>query len=235
MCPSPSPAALLLDAGGTLLAEHPSREALYAAVAARHGRAVEAGEMGRCMHRAHAALPLKVDGNSRYSNPWFAAFIDRIFRGDLGLDSSLLPAIRRELFATFADARNFRLKPGARELVAAAQTRGWKLALVSNWSPAMEQVLAGLGLRDAFDCLVISAIEGVEKPDPEIFHRALARLNVPAARALHVGNEPVQDVRGAQAAGIAALLLDEEGRHAALGLASVRSLEEVMPWIDRTA
>lgn len=225
----------MLDAGGTLLAEHPSREALYAAVAARHGRVVDPAEMGRCMHRAHAQLPLKVDGNSRYSNPWFAAFIERIFRGDLGLDPARLPAIRDELFTTFADARNFRLKAGARELLAAARARGWKLALVSNWSPAMEGVLAGLGLRDSFDCVVISAIEGVEKPDPEIFRRALVRLNVPASRALHVGNEPVQDVRGAQAAGIAALLLDAEGRHAALGLASVRSLEEVMPWIDKPA
>jgi REG-2-like HAD superfamily hydrolase len=229
-----SPIALLLDAGGTLLSEEPSRETLYAQAATRRGLNVPPPAMRLCMHRAHAALPLILDGNYRYSRVWFEAFIADVFVRQLGLEASRLPALVEELFAVFADAANFRLLPGARELLDEARRRGWKLALVSNWSPALPGVLEGLGILTAFDQVLVSAIEGLEKPQPAIFERALERLNVPAHQALHVGNEPVQDVQGAQRCGIRALLLDARGEHAALGLASVKSLNEVIPWIENS-
>ena len=224
--------ALLLDAGGTLLTEQPSREALYARAATRRGLAITPPAMRQCMLRAHGALPLTLNGNFRYSRPWFEAFIADVFVRQLGLKPGELPAVVQELFAEFTNASNFQLLPGARELVDGARERGWKLALVSNWSPSMPALLARLRILHAFDRVLISAIEGVEKPDPEIFERALSRLNVQAGEALHLGNEPVQDVRGAGACGIRTLLFDPRAEHKALGLPSVARLREVIPWIE---
>ena len=57
--------------------------------------------------------------------------------------------------------------------------------------------------------MLTSAEEGVGKPGAEIFLRALARLgDVPATDAMHVGDDVASDARGAQAAGIAAVLVD---------------------------
>lgn len=224
--------ALLLDAGGTLLAEKSSRQAMYAEAARRHGITVDESAMRGCMHRAHAALPRTVDGHWRYSKPWFEAFIADIFVRQLGLDPRELEALSAELFEAFADARNFRLLPGAKELLASAERRGIRRAVVSNWSPSLAALLDGLGVLAAFDAVLISADEELEKPDRQFFERALARLNVRGPEALHVGNDPVQDVRGASECGIHALLFDPDGAHAKLGLPSVRALAEIIPWID---
>ena len=56
-----------------------------------------------------------------------------------------------------------------------------------------------------FDTVLISDAEGVSKPDPEIFRRALERLGVDAAHACYIGNHPEVDVAGARAAGLKAV------------------------------
>lgn len=225
--------ALLLDAGGTLLGEKSSRQALYAEVARHHGLSVDQATMGRCMAQAHRSLPQVQDGHWRYSIPWFEAFIADIFVRQLDLEPHRLPLLQEELFAAFADANNFRLQPGAEDLLQAAADRGLRLGLVSNWSPVMTTLLAGLGVLQHFDAVLLSAVERVEKPERAIFERALARLNVQASEALHVGNDPVQDVRGASECGIHALLFDPQLEHAALTMQSVRGLGEIIPWIER--
>jgi putative hydrolase of the HAD superfamily len=59
--------------------------------------------------------------------------------------------------------------------------------------------------------IVISALLGVEKPDPRIFEEALRISGVREERVVHVGNDPVADIRGAAAAGIDTVLVDREG------------------------
>jgi putative hydrolase of the HAD superfamily len=56
-----------------------------------------------------------------------------------------------------------------------------------------------------FDTVLISDAEGISKPDRQIFHRALERLNTNAAQAVFVGDHPEVDVAGARAAGMRAI------------------------------
>ena len=56
-----------------------------------------------------------------------------------------------------------------------------------------------------FDTILISDAEGISKPQPEIFHRALERLNSHPAQAVFVGDHPEVDMAGARAAGIRAI------------------------------
>ncbi len=76
------------------------------------------------------------------------------------------------------------------------------LYVVSNWDIELEKVLDDLGWTGCFDGIVASAALGVEKPRREIFDEALRLANVPADRAVMVGNDPVSDVRGASEAGV---------------------------------
>lgn len=106
--------------------------------------------------------------------------------------------------ARFASA--CRLFPDVLETLAALRASGFALGLITNGSVRMQsQKLEYLSLSPSFDTILISAAEGVSKPDPEIFHRALARLQVDPARSVYVGDHPDVDIAGARAAGMHAV------------------------------
>jgi len=201
------PAALLLDAGGTLIAERCSRGELYARAARRAGLALDGERAGEAMARVHAELPQRVGAHYRYTRGWFERYLELVLVRELGLDPAHLGAVSEELFAVFADPATYRALPGALELCDELRARGVRLAVVSNWSPALHGLLAGLGLAERLEFALVSAEERLEKPDPELFRRALARLALEPARAAHLGNDPVRDAAGARAAGLEPLLV----------------------------
>jgi putative hydrolase of the HAD superfamily len=138
-------------------------------------------------------------------------------RSHLGRDAGSLAALRLECVAVFLDALGadlpatefvdafvgalvFRPVDGAVETLERLSARA-RLAVVANWDTSLHEHLDRLGLDRYFDAVITSAEAGVAKPDPEIFRLALRRLDVEAARALHVGDEPV-DEQGALAAGM---------------------------------
>ncbi len=87
------------------------------------------------------------------------------------------------------------------------------LGVISNSTSEarVRQILDRAGILDYFDRIVSSGSEGVEKPDPEIFRRAVDRMAVPAGDALYVGDLAQTDAKAAQAAGLRALWLNREG------------------------
>ena len=101
--------------------------------------------------------------------------------------------------------------PEAEAVLKELKSIGVPLYALSNWDIALEGVLSGLGWTRFFDGLVVSAIVGAEKPDGAIFEEALRLAGVRHERAVHVGNDPVSDVRGAAEAGIDAVLVDRRG------------------------
>jgi epoxide hydrolase-like predicted phosphatase len=63
---------------------------------------------------------------------------------------------------------------------------GYRTMLLSNAPTGLRQHVDQLGIADVFDDLVISGAEGLMKPDPALFERALARVGVPAEQAVFV-------------------------------------------------
>jgi putative hydrolase of the HAD superfamily len=104
--------------------------------------------------------------------------------------------------------------------------RGRELSLiaVSNWDCSLGAVLERCGLAAHLDGAVSSAEAGAPKPDPAIFVSALELAGCEPAEALHVGDTREEDVVGAHAAGIRALLLDRDG--SAGNIASLAEIEE---------
>jgi len=223
--------AVFLDVGGTLLREARPRHGLYAAAARKRGLFVDDERMRQLMRDAHAALPRELDGAFRYSDGWFEAFIRVIFRDRLGLSEADVAAVTEELFALFERGSTFRVYPGARALLDACRAHGLKVGAISNWSARLDRVLDAVGLGAAFDVVLCSARERLEKPDPAIFRAALARAGVAGAAALHAGNHPEEDGYGARRAGLAAVLVDHDdrlaGAAAAGGFPRVRGLPEL--------
>jgi putative hydrolase of the HAD superfamily len=120
-------------------------------------------------------------------------------------------------FTPFGD-----VAPALRELRRAGHT----LVVVSNWDCSLPDWLRPAGILDLVDGVVSSAVVGAAKPDPAPFRRALELAGVEPGEAVHLGDSVDNDVAGATAAGVRALLLDRAGA-APPGVESVGSLAEV--------
>jgi putative hydrolase of the HAD superfamily len=101
--------------------------------------------------------------------------------------------------------------PDAVPALQAARAAGVRTAVISNSNGTIRSLLEGLGLLGFLDVVLDSGEEGVEKPNPEIFRRALARTGVAAAEAVYIGDLYAIDVAGARGAGVQAVLLDPGG------------------------
>jgi putative hydrolase of the HAD superfamily len=94
----------------------------------------------------------------------------------------------------------------AADTLAELRASGRKLAVVTNGPVAWQsRKLRTLRLQDYFDEVLISEAEGIAKPDPRIFARAVNRLGVATGEAMFVGDHPEIDVAGAQDAGLVAV------------------------------
>jgi HAD superfamily hydrolase (TIGR01549 family) len=134
--------------------------------------------------------------------------------GDGALEA-LLASLRFEAFADAAPA------------LAVIRARGTRVVVVSNWDYSLSEVLERVGLGDELDAVVVSAVVGAKKPDRRIYDAALAAAGCGPAEALHVGDSVVDDVAGARAAGIEAVLLQREGEPPDGSFRAIRSLSEL--------
>jgi putative hydrolase of the HAD superfamily len=117
-------------------------------------------------------------------------------------------ALAGRLINHFWDAydNHCRLPTDVRRTLGELRARGLKLAVVTNGSSKRQRrKLEVLGLGAAFDAILVSDEEGVGKPDPEIFRRALGRCGAAAHEVIFVGDHPVVDVQGAYRAGLVAV------------------------------
>jgi putative hydrolase of the HAD superfamily len=112
---------------------------------------------------------------------------------------------------TMMSAIRFHPAADARPALARLRELGLTRVCVSNWDVSLPQVLANAGLGELLDGVVTSAGAGARKPDPRIFRAALEIAGCAPEEALHVGDTPEEDVAGAEAAGIPALLVDRSG------------------------
>jgi putative hydrolase of the HAD superfamily len=86
---------------------------------------------------------------------------------------------------------------------ALSKLRGkYRLGVISNFDGRLRTILDGLGIAHFFETIVLSSETGADKPHEWIFQRALADLRVQPYEAAHVGDDPVRDWQGAEAAGL---------------------------------
>ncbi len=84
--------------------------------------------------------------------------------------------------------------------------RGKAVGIVTNGvSTVQEGTIDALAIRSLLDAILVSEVEGVRKPRPEIFRRAASRVGVRPRDCCYVGDHPEIDVAGAAEAGFYAL------------------------------
>jgi FMN phosphatase YigB (HAD superfamily) len=97
------------------------------------------------------------------------------------------------------------------------KTRGYLLALVADTKTGTyRNVLRQHGLYDLFDAFAISDEIGLEKPNPQIFIKALNALKIPPkdfGRVIMVGNNLKRDIHGANKLGLISIWLHWNDRY----------------------
>jgi putative hydrolase of the HAD superfamily len=116
---------------------------------------------------------------------------------------------------------------GAAAALASLRERGFRLGAVSNADGRVAALLQTAALATHLEVILDSHLEGVEKPDPELFRRALARFGVTADRAAYVGDIYAIDAVGARRAGMHPILIDETGSYPPLDCPKIARLSEL--------
>ncbi|MCR5329423.1 MAG: HAD family hydrolase [Saccharofermentans sp.] len=91
------------------------------------------------------------------------------------------------------------------ELLEALKARNIKIGLISNCYSDEAQAIKESVLYPFFDAPVLSYEQGVTKPDPEIFRRAIDMLGVSADECLYVGDGGSKELYAARDAGMEAV------------------------------
>jgi HAD superfamily hydrolase (TIGR01549 family) len=90
--------------------------------------------------------------------------------------------------------------PGMVALARELTGRGVRVAILSNSEGRLAELLAEIGIADAFDAIIDSGRVGLEKPDRRIFDHALAVIGA-TRPGIHIGDSWPADIAGALGAG----------------------------------
>jgi putative hydrolase of the HAD superfamily len=227
--------ALLLDALGTMIELPAPAPALREELAGRFGIAVTEEQAARAMAAEIAFYRDHFD--AARDPPALDKLRGRcaeVLRAALPASPALAAVGRDELVAALLGALRFRAYPDARPAILDARRRGLRVVAASNWDISLGDVLERIGLAPLLDGVISSAGVGARKPDGRLFGAALELAEASAAEAVHVGDSPIEDVRGALAAGLRAVLIRRHESSERAGIESVStisSLAELGPLI----
>lgn len=114
------------------------------------------------------------------------------------------------------------------------KNKGILLGMVTNGFTKFQNLnLKALGIHNLIDTILISEQEGIKKPQPEIFLRALEKLGVTPEESLYVGDHPENDVIGAQNVGMKAVWKKDPFWSSSIKIEhSIKDLEDLLPLID---
>ena len=212
--------AVLFDLDGTLLDRTSSLRVYLYELPKRFRQVFEAISFEDYMDAF-----LELDDNGYRERADLFRGIEDVFSMPPGMGETLLMDFQRHF------PRSSVSFPGAHQTLSALQRQGMKMSLVTNGRVASQRPkIDALGLGSYFGVTLISEAEGVRKPDPEIFRRAIDGLGVSPDEAAMVGDNPEADIQGAKSFGMKAIWKrDAYWETPEVADAVIDDLEELLP------
>jgi HAD superfamily hydrolase (TIGR01549 family) len=158
--------------------------------------------------RAAAFAEVKRHPELDHDEEIWILFTERIIRGMGGRGDTYAAAVEME--RRWSQSVHFELYDDALPVLEALRGHGLKIGLLSNSSRDLDEFVAHHGLRA--DAVLTSHVHGKTKPHRTIFRAMLERLAVAPGEAVMVGDTIEDDIEGALAVGMRAVLVDREGR-----------------------
>ena len=201
--------AVLFDVDFTLCRPGPELSAeRYARIAARHGLTLDVARYDEA--REAAALKLKRHPELLHDDSIWHRFTEDIFLG-MGGPQNIASECATEIEQGWEVSENFELFEDALPVLEELRAAQLRIALVSNGIRDLEEFVVHHRLD--VDAAIGSRAHGRVKPHPTIFQAALARLGVEPEDTVMVGDSLAEDIEGARALGMRAILIDREDRH----------------------
>ena len=201
--------AVLLDVDFTLFRPGPELGPEgYERIGARHGLTLEPSRYEEARAAAFAALQRHPE--LVHDEDLWIGFTEDIVRG-MGGDAEGSRVCATAVVRAWERHENFFLYEDALPALEALRAHGLRIGLVSNGQRDLDEFARHHSLD--VDVCVGSLRHGRVKPHRSIFDAALAALEVVASDAAMVGDSYADDIEGARALGMRAILLDRESLH----------------------
>lgn len=205
--------AIFFDAVGTLFHLPKSVGYHYALVGAEIGLTLDEDQLDRAFFSAWNQMPPRsaIEGpRENDDKDWWRELVNLV----LDQCSPSLSELDRDNFFEiayehFAEAGVWELYPDVLELLETLHPR-FQLAVVSNFDGRLRMILEHLGISKFFTHVFVSSEMGADKPDPEIFRRALKIINLSGDQVLHVGDDPRRDWEAARAGNLSIFKLNRD-------------------------
>jgi len=205
--------AIFFDAAGTLFHLPKGVGYHYALVGREIGLALDATAADHAFAAAWNSMPRRapIDGpRENDDKDWWRQLVDRVLNQ---IAPSLNEFDRDNFFEIayehFAEAGVWDLYPEVIEVLEKLQPQ-FQLAVISNFDGRLRMILEQLGILQFFSHVFISSELGADKPDPEIFRRAVEFIKLRPNEVLHVGDDAERDWQAASATGLSIFRLDRE-------------------------
>jgi putative hydrolase of the HAD superfamily len=211
---------IFFDAAGTLIEVRGSVGDIYGRFARQYGLEVDPEELQEGFLRAFRSQPplafppdTEDDRLKILEYQWWERVAREAFAE---FDFPRFEACFADLFEFFRTADAWYVFDDVIPALEGLRAAGYRLAVISNFDTRLEDLLQNLNLLRYFDAVHVSTRMGAEKPNPEIFHRALRFHEISPNEAFHVGDRIEADIDGALRAGIEAALIDRSGTSGSL-------------------
>jgi putative hydrolase of the HAD superfamily len=179
----------------------------YRVLGRRHGLELDPARYEEA--RAAAFAEVKRHPELDHDEEIWVLFTERIIRGMGGEGDTYAAAVEME--SRWAQSVHFELYDDALPVLDFVREGGFKIGLLSNSSRDLNEFVAHHNLRA--DAVLTSHAHGKTKPHESIFRAMLDLLGVAPEEAVMVGDTVDDDIEGARAVGMRAVLLDREGRY----------------------
>lgn len=228
---------LVFDVGGTLLTFDLSKlSQAYMDACAMHGIVLDPAATRAIIEELELELPARsrerqISLEVGYGQGFWVDFYAEGFRR-LGVERDMTDAAV-DITKHFQSAEFETLYADVRPALDALAALHIPLGILSNFSPNCEDVLRRMGIHDYFSFFVVSALAGMEKPDPRIFELMVQSTHRPRSEIAYIGDSLFHDVHGAERAGIAAILVDRRDRYPDYEGLRVRDLYELTAYVEK--
>jgi HAD superfamily hydrolase (TIGR01549 family) len=180
----------------------------YQRLGVRHGLELDPARYGDA--RIAAIEELSRERELVHDEQVWVAFTEKIVQG-MGGDAAGARDCAVEMVREWEKHHNFALYEDAQPVLEELRRHGLKIGLVSNGQRDLDEFAAHHAL--SVDAVVGSKAHGKIKPHPSIFIAVLDALGVAPEQTAMVGDSFEDDIEGARALGIRAILLDRDGAH----------------------
>jgi putative hydrolase of the HAD superfamily len=209
--------AVLFDFGHTLMDFGRTEDALRGAYATIRDRLVHwvedqaPPEVDELVERVAATIDKMVEHSYEQQAVEELDIFELFQTAYTNIGYHLPDALLRELIELDHEVlrQSVRIEPASLGVLEELRAKGYKLGVVSNVTQLPELLhhdLVEFGIKERVDSIALSCEIGIRKPRPQIFTHVLEELDVKPTEAVFVGDRLVDDIAGAHALGMRAIL-----------------------------